>query len=112
MPQSVDPVFSTFEATCLHVCSINDVFSFNLTPFQPILDKFNKEQDAFIKSQGGADSGVAPWIGHQAEEKIKEEIMALSAVSFPRSFFYLQIKIKTNKNPIFPFPANSKKNSN
>uniref|UniRef100_A0A336K1Y7 CSON011066 protein n=1 Tax=Culicoides sonorensis TaxID=179676 RepID=A0A336K1Y7_CULSO len=46
----------------------------------PILDKFNKEQDAFIKSQGGAGgSGQCPWVGHQAEDKIKEEIMALSA---------------------------------
>lgn len=50
--------------------------------FQPILDKFNKEQDAFIKSQGGAGgSGACPWEGHQAADKIKEEIMALSAVS-------------------------------
>lgn len=49
--------------------------------FQPIVDKFNKEQDAFIKSQGGSGSGQCPWVGHKAEEKIKDEIMALSAVS-------------------------------
>lgn len=57
---------------------------------QPIYDKFNKEQDAFIKSQGGAGgSGQCPWIGHQAEEKIKEEILALSAVSqLLVSFFF------------------------
>ncbi|XP_063697022.1 synapse-associated protein of 47 kDa isoform X4 [Culicoides brevitarsis] len=45
----------------------------------PILDKFNKEQDAFIKSQGGGASGGLPWEGHQAADKIKEEILALSA---------------------------------
>lgn len=46
------------------------------------MDKFNKEQDAFIKSQGGAGgSGQCPWEGHQAADKIKEEIMTLSAVS-------------------------------
>lgn len=44
----------------------------------PILESFNKEQEAFIKSQGGADSGVAPWIGHSNEAKIKEEILGLS----------------------------------
>ncbi|XP_029404309.1 synapse-associated protein of 47 kDa isoform X10 [Bactrocera dorsalis] len=44
----------------------------------PILESFNKEQEAFIKSQGGADSGVAPWIGHTNEAKIKEEILGLS----------------------------------
>ncbi|XP_069965266.1 synapse-associated protein of 47 kDa isoform X5 [Bactrocera oleae] len=44
----------------------------------PILESFNKEQEAFIKSQGGADSGGAPWIGHANEAKIKEEILGLS----------------------------------
>ncbi|XP_054082211.1 synapse-associated protein of 47 kDa isoform X5 [Zeugodacus cucurbitae] len=44
----------------------------------PILESFNKEQEAFIKSQGGSDSGMAPWIGHTNEAKIKEEILGLS----------------------------------
>ncbi|XP_054738000.1 synapse-associated protein of 47 kDa isoform X4 [Anastrepha obliqua] len=44
----------------------------------PILESFNKEQEAFIKSQGGQDSGAAPWIGHSNEAKIKEEILGLS----------------------------------
>lgn len=45
---------------------------------QTILDSFNKEQEAFIKGQGGAGNGAAPWIGHANESKIKEEIMGLS----------------------------------
>ncbi|XP_012158229.1 synapse-associated protein of 47 kDa isoform X11 [Ceratitis capitata] len=44
----------------------------------PILESFNKEKEAFIKSQGGADSGAAPWIGHANESKIKEEILGLA----------------------------------
>lgn len=49
---------------------------------QNILGEFSKEQEAFIKNQqGGADAAVAPWIGHQNEEKVKEEILGLSAVS-------------------------------
>ncbi|KRF99387.1 uncharacterized protein Dwil_GK11219, isoform E [Drosophila willistoni] len=43
-----------------------------------ILDSFNKEQEAFIKGQGGAGNGAAPWIGHANESKIKEEILGLS----------------------------------
>ncbi|KRF82901.1 synapse-associated protein of 47 kDa isoform X4 [Drosophila virilis] len=43
-----------------------------------ILDSFNKEQEAFIKGQGGAGNGAAPWIGHANETKIKEEILGLS----------------------------------
>ncbi|KAH8383094.1 hypothetical protein KR009_006764 [Drosophila setifemur] len=46
--------------------------------FQTILDSFNKEQEAFIKGQGGAGNGAAPWIGHANEAKIKEEILGLS----------------------------------
>ncbi|XP_017466871.1 PREDICTED: synapse-associated protein of 47 kDa isoform X6 [Rhagoletis zephyria] len=44
----------------------------------PILESFNKEQEAFMKSQGGQDSGAAAWIGHPNEAKIKEEILGLS----------------------------------
>ncbi|XP_067636295.1 synapse-associated protein of 47 kDa isoform X3 [Eurosta solidaginis] len=44
----------------------------------PILDSFNKEQEAFMKSQGGQDSGAAPWIGLPNEAKIKEEILGLA----------------------------------
>lgn len=48
---------------------------------QSILGEFSKEQEAFIKGQqGGADAAVAPWIGHQNEEKVKEEILGLSSV--------------------------------
>ncbi|KAH8363642.1 hypothetical protein KR084_012592 [Drosophila pseudotakahashii] len=43
-----------------------------------ILDSFNKEQEAFIKGQGGLGNGAAPWIGHANEAKIKEEILGLS----------------------------------
>ncbi|KAM8704195.1 hypothetical protein ACLKA7_008745 [Drosophila subpalustris] len=43
-----------------------------------ILDSFNKEQEAFMKGQGGAGNGAAPWIGHANESKIKEEILGLS----------------------------------
>ncbi|XP_032576332.1 synapse-associated protein of 47 kDa isoform X7 [Drosophila sechellia] len=43
-----------------------------------ILDSFNKEQEAFIKGQGGVGNGAAPWIGHANEAKIKEEILGLS----------------------------------
>ncbi|XP_015037743.2 synapse-associated protein of 47 kDa isoform X8 [Drosophila pseudoobscura] len=43
-----------------------------------ILDSFNKEQEAFIKGQGGAGNGAAPWIGHANEAKIKEEILGLA----------------------------------
>uniref|UniRef100_U5ETZ9 Putative synapse-associated protein n=1 Tax=Corethrella appendiculata TaxID=1370023 RepID=U5ETZ9_9DIPT len=46
----------------------------------PILGEFNKEQDAFIKSQTGSGAaGVCPWVGHANEEKIKEEILSLSS---------------------------------
>lgn len=49
---------------------------------QNILGEFSKEQEAFIKGQqAGAEAAVAPWIGHQFEEKVKEEIIGLSAVS-------------------------------
>ena len=50
---------------------------------QSILGEFNKEQEAFIKDQSGKDgtAGVCPWIGHQNEDKIKEEILSLSGVS-------------------------------
>ncbi|XP_031638234.1 synapse-associated protein of 47 kDa isoform X2 [Contarinia nasturtii] len=45
-----------------------------------ILGEFNKEQEEFIKSQqGGIQSGVVPWAGHQNEEKVKEEIFGLSS---------------------------------
>lgn len=45
------------------------------------MGEFSKEQEAFIKGQqGGADAAVAPWVGHQNEEKVKEEIIGLSSV--------------------------------
>lgn len=46
---------------------------------KPILESFNKEQEAFIKGQaGGNGAAVAPWSGLPNEAKIKEEIMGLS----------------------------------
>ncbi|XP_059219792.1 synapse-associated protein of 47 kDa isoform X2 [Stomoxys calcitrans] len=45
----------------------------------PIMESFNKEQEAFIKGQaGGNGQAVAPWVGLTNEAKIKEEIMGLS----------------------------------
>lgn len=48
-----------------------------------ILGAFNKDQEQFIKDQAGkgGDAGVCPWVGHQNEDKIKEEIISLSGVS-------------------------------
>lgn len=56
--------------------------SINFHRSQSILGEFNKEQEAFIKDQSGksSDPGSLPWVGHQNEEKIKEEILSLSAV--------------------------------
>lgn len=49
---------------------------------QNILGEFSKEQEAFIKGQqGGIDNSIPPWIGHQNEQKVKEEILGLSSVS-------------------------------
>jgi hypothetical protein len=55
---------------------------------QSILGEFNKEQEAFIKDQSGksGEPGVCPWVGHQNEDKIKEEILSLSGVSSGRLF--------------------------
>ncbi|XP_055314796.1 synapse-associated protein of 47 kDa isoform X4 [Sitodiplosis mosellana] len=44
-----------------------------------ILGEFNKEQEEFIKSQQGIQSGMVPWAGHQNEEKVKEEVLGLSS---------------------------------
>lgn len=43
------------------------------------MGQFNKDQDAFIRSQQGSGSGVAPWIGKPQEAEVKEEIINLSA---------------------------------
>lgn len=48
---------------------------------QNILGEFNKEQEEFIKSQQGIQSGIVPWLGHENEEKVKEEIFGLSSVN-------------------------------
>lgn len=58
---------------------------------QNILGEFNKEQEDFIKSQQGFQSGVVPWAGHQNEEKVKEEILGLSSVSECERFFFFII---------------------
>lgn len=54
---------------------------------QNILGEFNKEQEAFAKTQGNAGNAVSPWVGHANEERIKEEILSLSAVSKFYFFF-------------------------
>lgn len=57
-------------------------FSVYFLFLQNILGEFSREQEAFIKGQqGGIDNALAPWIGHQNEEKVKEEIVGLSSVS-------------------------------
>ncbi|XP_063542628.1 synapse-associated protein of 47 kDa isoform X5 [Cydia strobilella] len=44
-----------------------------------ILGEFNKEQDAFIKGQGGTGAAaVAPWVGAPNEAALKEECLSLS----------------------------------
>lgn len=50
---------------------------------QNILGEFSREQEAFIKGQsGGVDNALPPWVGHQNEDKVKEEIVGLSSVSW------------------------------
>lgn len=45
----------------------------------PILNEFNKEQEAFIKAKGGkTGEALPPWVGYPNEEKLKEEILSLS----------------------------------
>jgi hypothetical protein len=48
---------------------------------QNILSEFQKEHDSFLKSKGGKNEAIAPWIGHPKEEALKEEIFSLSSVS-------------------------------
>lgn len=64
-----------FVVVCLRIAS-NIYFL-----VQNILGEFNKEQEAFAKTQGNAGNAVSPWVGHANEERIKEEILSLSAVS-------------------------------
>lgn len=77
---------------------------------QNILGEFNKEQEEFIKSQQGIQSGVVPWAGHQNEEKVKEEILGLSAVNIKLKTHLLNIFIsmetKTKRNQ-FNFAGSS-----
>lgn len=58
--------------------------NFHLFSTQSLLHDFNKEQEAFIKDQSGksGDAGVCPWVGHKNEDKIKEEVLNLSGVSY------------------------------
>lgn len=62
-----------------------------------ILGAFNKDQEQFIKDQAGkgGDAGVCPWVGHQNEDKIKEEIISLSGVSLA----ILRVEINLNVHP-------------
>ncbi|XP_076041647.1 synapse-associated protein 47kD isoform X2 [Oratosquilla oratoria] len=44
-----------------------------------ILSEFNKEQEAFLAAKGNkTGEAVPPWVGYPDEEKLKEEILALS----------------------------------
>lgn len=43
------------------------------------MGQFNKEQEAFIKGQGGKADGVTPWVGKPNEAQVKEEILNLSS---------------------------------
>lgn len=64
------------------LCTLNMlIIHINLPFVQNILGEFSKEQEAFIKGQqGGVDNAIPPWIGHQNEQKVKEEILGLSSV--------------------------------
>lgn len=57
-------------------------FNWKSNRLQNILGEFNKEQEEFIKSQQGFQNGAVPWAGHPNEEKVKEEILGLSSVSW------------------------------
>lgn len=47
--------------------------------FQSILGEFNKEQEAFVKSQQSAlSTTLPPWVGCANEEALKEECLSLS----------------------------------
>lgn len=65
--------------------ALNKSTMFPSSSFNPqsLLSDFNKEQEQFIKDQSGksGDAGVCPWVGHKNEDKIKEEVLNLSAVS-------------------------------
>lgn len=44
------------------------------------MGEFNKEQEAFAKSQGNnGDAPLPPWVGHKNEASVKEEILSLSS---------------------------------
>lgn len=43
------------------------------------MGEFNKEQEAFAKSQGGNKDSVPPWVGHKNEASVKDEILLLSS---------------------------------
>jgi hypothetical protein len=59
---------------------------------QTLLGEFNKEQEAFIKGQSGktTEPGQCPWVGHANEDRIKEEVLSLSAVSIG-SILFIQL---------------------
>lgn len=46
-----------------------------------ILGDFNKEQEAFVNSKApkSKEGGVAPWVGSEDEENVKQQILSLSA---------------------------------
>lgn len=59
--------------------------------FKTLIGDFNKENEKFINekklAQRHADSSLPPWVGYNEEEKLKEQILALSTDSrnFTRS---------------------------
>lgn len=71
------------------------VSSFFNVNFQTIIGDFSKENEKFVNEkknqQRKEDAAVPPWVGLNEEDRIKEEIMALSSVIL---FFLLSLKIK------------------
>lgn len=75
---------------------------------QSILGEFNKEQEAFIKrkeSKTGSEA-VPPWSGCPNEAALKEQCLALSAVSILTKRCYLV----SDCTPIRFFPLQDKRN--
>ena len=53
---------------------------------QTILGDFQKEQEKFVtekkEKQNRSEAAVPPWVGYNEEESMKQQITALSTVSF------------------------------
>lgn len=56
------------------------LFLFFFINYQGIMQEFTKEQQEFIKEHGGStELSEPPWVGCEDEEKVKTEILSLSA---------------------------------